>query len=101
MKYTVVRERAGSALTQTLYTGMLRWRGVEAYARAASEPGTVVTLYRGREVLRRSNEVVTLACSRCKEPITGDDAPAIDSETSLPVCSDCTRIERHVHRRAS
>jgi hypothetical protein len=99
--FSVVRESKGKAIAQTLYTGRLRYRAVETFARAASEPGDVITLYRDREVLRKSNEVVTLACSRCHEPIGGDLAPAIAAESSLPVCDDCTRIQRHVNRRAS
>jgi hypothetical protein len=94
--YTVTR--SGKAGHFQLYSGGLRYRAVEAYARAMPEPGTVVTLARGRDVLRRSNEVVTLACSKCQEPILGDDAPAIDSQTSLPVCPACTSAQRHSRR---
>jgi hypothetical protein len=94
--YTVTR--SGKAGHFQLYSGGLRYRAVEAYARATPEPGTVVILSRGREVLRRSDEVVTLACSKCEEPILGDDAPAIDAMSSLPVCSGCTNAQRHSRR---
>lgn len=100
MKYLVTRELKGSAMTQTLYTGMLRWRAVETFARAAAQPGEIVTLFRGREVLRRSNEVVVLRCHVCHEPIEGDFVPAADAMSGLPTCDLCVNAQRHA-RRAS
>lgn len=87
-----------------LYQGRLRWRAEDTYERAKPEAGTVVILteYRDKErrVLRRSDEVVTASCSRCRRPICGDEAPAVDAFTNLPVCDTCTNGERHA-RRAS
>lgn len=100
MKYTVVRERKGSALTQTLYAGLLRWRAVETFARAVPEPDTVIILSRGREILRRSDEVVTLRCSICSEPIDGDNAPAVDSHSGMPTCDLCCNAQRHARMTA-
>lgn len=102
MKFLVTKERAGSAITQTIHNGLVRWKAVESYARAtaAAEPGEVVTLYRGREVLRRSNEVVTARCHICSEPIDGDLAPAQDAFTGLPTCENCVRAQRHARATA-
>lgn len=98
MKYSVTRERKGSAMTQTLYSGLLRWRAVETYARSAAEPSELVILRRGQEILRRSDEVVTLRCHICAEPIDGDLAPAVDSEKGLPTCDLCANAQRHARR---
>lgn len=96
--YSVTRSGNGNHFQ--LYAGRLRWRAVEAYARAMPEPGTVVTLSRGREVLRRSDEVVTLRCHICAEPIEGDNAPAVDSESGLPTCDRCVSAQRHARAMA-
>jgi hypothetical protein len=91
--YTV--SRSGPAGHFQLYAGGLRWRAVETFARALPEKGTVVTLSRGREVLRRSDEVVIVRCWLCAEPIDGDLAPAVDSSKGLPVCPSCVSAQRH------
>ena len=99
--------RAGGGLHAQLYSGRLRTRAFSTYYAAVARPldGTVVTLTRiadgERTVLRKSDDITVLVCSRCQQGIEGDEAdyvPAKDFKTGQDVCGACSRAERHIRR---
>lgn len=97
--WSVVRNRSGHP-DQLLYRGRLKHRAMDMFDRESPEQGSIVAVYEhadgARTLLRKSDDVVTAACSRCHRPILGDFAPAVDAFSLAPVCDACTRAERHV-----